>query len=308
MANIDVGAFVAEIVRWQGTDWPGIGVVEGRCQVLREIAVELVECPWQPSSELTSTLDDVIHSALQSAAPQFRASEATEIRRILVQAATEYHQWKPDQGKYYVTTAGDYYRVVKSTIKSSETLVQGFSNAFPEGRYTQIERSLLGSRISHQEMKYAQGLGWPIPDILRRRLLTIGSSGLTSPTAAPRIYRSLAAHLEAVVRRYIADRPSHLYRLTVKRRGALRMAIAYGYSKAEEFVVKQGSTTVPVCRPSASRWLKEMHKDLIDSGVLISSGDLPVFTRDFSFKARSTAAGIVSGGNSEARDWRAVDK
>lgn len=73
----------------------------------------------------------------------------------------------------------------------------------------------------------------------------------------------------------------------------------------EGIVVREGSHAAMDVVPSASDWVTNTRKNLLDSGVLIYQGEKLLFTRDHVFSSPSTAAAIVMGRNANGlTEWK----
>lgn len=80
---------------------------------------------------------------------------------------------------------------------------------------------------------------------------------------------------------------------------------ARGVSVDEGFVVKQGSKGCKVVMPYLGKGWKQLRKELIEDGSLLSESDHLIFTRDVLFASPSAAAAILIGGNRNGRtSWK----
>jgi hypothetical protein len=94
--------------------------------------------------------------------------------------------------------------------------------------------------------------------------------------------------------------------LTCKGKGL----VARGYESTQGFVVKAGSQVAGHIVPSMAEHLPGMlvkRQELIDLGVLAQQGNDYVFTQDYTFSSRSTAASVVLGRSANGRvEWKDV--
>lgn len=84
---------------------------------------------------------------------------------------------------------------------------------------------------------------------------------------------------------------------------------ALGQMKIEEdkYIVLEGSTAVLNERPSATKSILQMRKNLIKTDVLKKSEqkNIYIFTSDYAFNSPSSAASAISGGNENGRrQWK----
>jgi len=78
-----------------------------------------------------------------------------------------------------------------------------------------------------------------------------------------------------------------------------------GYESPEGFIVKEGSQAVKVEVPSIHHYMSVLRRELMETGVLVESGDALVFTQDYFFNSPSTAAGVVLGRTANGRiEWK----
>jgi Domain of unknown function (DUF4357) len=81
-----------------------------------------------------------------------------------------------------------------------------------------------------------------------------------------------------------------------------KKAYARGKYTEEGLVVLKGSTANTEETPSARKWIKDLRRRLVDSGVLVQDGDVYKFTADHLFAAPSGAAVAVIG--KSANGWK----
>lgn len=78
-----------------------------------------------------------------------------------------------------------------------------------------------------------------------------------------------------------------------------------GYESPEGFIVKEGSQAVKVEVPSIHHCMSVLRRELLESGVLLDTGDMFVFAQDYFFNSPSTAAGVVLGRTANGRiEWK----
>lgn len=306
MPGIDWGGFV-DIVLARKVSLSGL-VPE--TPLLREIALRRVECPWCQESTLDSEFWGLAAEALKVSGGEPERWNIGELGECLVAAAVEYFAWRVHRGEAHGTTGGVYTRIVWRSSRSDDVLVQMFSRAFPAGLYASVAKAELGLRISHNEFLYAHQLNWPRVIDVRSALLA--GSGDSLPRVAAedaRVHRSLRGCILKAVQKLLLPEPSFssaTHTLTVRPRGSREVVIAYGRYIDDGFVLLEGSHAVERDRASASEWLVRERLSLRESGKLQRKGESLISTSGIFFRAASTAAGVVSGGNSQASDWRPI--
>ncbi len=78
-----------------------------------------------------------------------------------------------------------------------------------------------------------------------------------------------------------------------------------GYESPEGFIVKEGAQAVKAEVPSIHHYMSVLRRELMETGVLVESGDALVFTQDYFFNSPSTAAGVVLGRTANGRiEWK----
>jgi len=78
-----------------------------------------------------------------------------------------------------------------------------------------------------------------------------------------------------------------------------------GYESPEGFIVKEGSQAVKVEVPSIHHYMSVLRRELLETGVLVDTGDMFVFAQDYFFNSPSTAAGVVLGRTANGRiEWK----
>jgi uncharacterized protein DUF4357 len=87
----------------------------------------------------------------------------------------------------------------------------------------------------------------------------------------------------------------------------IKNAEAKGRRSKDGFTVLKESTAVANMRPSAQPWVHALRDQLLNEGILISTGDLLTFVKDAEFSSPSAAAAVVRGGNSNGlTEWKTV--
>ncbi|MDK9718257.1 MAG: GIY-YIG nuclease family protein [Trichlorobacter sp.] len=78
-----------------------------------------------------------------------------------------------------------------------------------------------------------------------------------------------------------------------------------GYESPEGFIVKEGSQAVKAEVPSIHHYMSILRRELLETGVLIDTGNMFVFAQDYFFNSPSTAAGVVLGRTANGRiEWK----
>lgn len=83
---------------------------------------------------------------------------------------------------------------------------------------------------------------------------------------------------------------------------------AEAYLTGQGFIVRKGSQALATDTPSLLSSSKKLRAHLLETGVLATSGNLLVFTQDYTFKAPSPAAEVVLGRSENGRRiWKDKD-
>ncbi len=92
---------------------------------------------------------------------------------------------------------------------------------------------------------------------------------------------------------------------------AARNADAIGYLSDEGFVVKKGSAATPDTTPSLKTrnvGYYNLRLRLLEEGVLVTQGDVLIFSRDYVFSSPSAAAATVMGRTANGRvEWKTAE-
>lgn len=306
MPGIDWGGFVDTVLVRKVS----LSGLVPKTPLLREIALRRVECPWCQESTLDSELLGLAAEALKVSGGEPERWNIGELGECLVAAAVEYFAWRAHRGEMHGTTGGVYTRIVWRSSRSDDVLVQMFSRAFPAGLYASVAKAELGLRISHNEFLYANQLNWPpVIDVRNALLARTGDSLSRAVAADSRVSRSLRGCVLQAVKKLLPPKPSFsdaTHTLIVRPKGSGEVVVAYGRYIDDGFMLLEGSHAVERDRASASEWLVRERLSLRQSGKLQRKGETLISTSSIVFKAASTAAGVVSGGNSQACDWRLI--
>jgi len=80
---------------------------------------------------------------------------------------------------------------------------------------------------------------------------------------------------------------------------------ATGYEGPKGFVVMKGSQLVKDEVASIHNFMSTLRKDMLNQGVISTSGNAYIFNQDYVFKSPSTAAGVIQGRPANGRkDWK----
>ncbi|XVJ58076.1 MAG: GIY-YIG nuclease family protein [Tepidisphaera sp.] len=103
----------------------------------------------------------------------------------------------------------------------------------------------------------------------------------------------------------VFEQPSAVVVSTPRLRASGKGAEASGYESDDGFVIEEGSTAALTETPTTPPYVTALRRQLLESGVLVRTGEIYRFTQRYVMSSPSTAAAVVLARNANGRrEWR----